>query len=297
MKRDQYIPHEVNMRQTSEMINLIQEQGMAGYGLYWGLIEYLRSQDNYIGDLRALKYLARQFRTNVNKLMQILTYYHLFELTDYTFRSRKLETLMLPLERKRKRMAEATRDKEPANSEQNSRNSLNINITSDIVKKSKVKESKESSSSQEEKMNRKDDDDVAQFPTTPLWERLVDSLCQEEQWKEIMAMRSGMGKQFIERFETILHHFKLHIQAVGSERSILSLNDAKRYFCFYITPGSNTCNRLMVELQKHNKDDPYRYEYRKDGKRMYCGIVIPDEAPPRPSDQAVWNATTNKWFY
>ena len=52
MKRDQYFPHEVNLRQTSEFMHLIEKEGMAGYGIYWGLIEYLRSQDNYTGDLR-----------------------------------------------------------------------------------------------------------------------------------------------------------------------------------------------------------------------------------------------------
>ena len=37
MKRDQYIPHEVSMRNTTEVMNLIQKEGMAGYGIYWAL--------------------------------------------------------------------------------------------------------------------------------------------------------------------------------------------------------------------------------------------------------------------
>ena len=54
MKRDQYIPHEVSMRSTSEVMNLIEKEGMSGYGIYWALMEYLRVQDGYTGDLRAL---------------------------------------------------------------------------------------------------------------------------------------------------------------------------------------------------------------------------------------------------
>ena len=45
MKRDQYIPHEVSMRSTSEVMNLIEKEGMAGYGIYWALMEYLRVQE------------------------------------------------------------------------------------------------------------------------------------------------------------------------------------------------------------------------------------------------------------
>ena len=54
MKRDQYIPHEVSMRNTSEVMNLIENEGMTGYGIYWALMEYLRVQDDYVGDMEAL---------------------------------------------------------------------------------------------------------------------------------------------------------------------------------------------------------------------------------------------------
>ena len=55
MKRDQYIPHDVSLRNTSEVIHLIEKESASGYGLYWAIIEYLRTQDNYRGDLRALR--------------------------------------------------------------------------------------------------------------------------------------------------------------------------------------------------------------------------------------------------
>ena len=102
MKRDQYFPHEVNLRQTSEFMHLIEKEGMAGYGIYWGLIEYLRSQDNYTGDFKVLKTLARQMRTKPVKLETVLRNYGLFTLTDYTFSSAKLSETMMPLENKRK---------------------------------------------------------------------------------------------------------------------------------------------------------------------------------------------------
>ena len=62
MKRDQYIPHEVSMRNTSEVMNLIEKEGMMGYGIYWALMEYLRVQDDYVGDIRSLSTLKRELR-------------------------------------------------------------------------------------------------------------------------------------------------------------------------------------------------------------------------------------------
>ena len=34
MKKDQYIPHEISMRNTPEVMNLIEKEGPAGYGIH-----------------------------------------------------------------------------------------------------------------------------------------------------------------------------------------------------------------------------------------------------------------------
>ena len=60
MKKDQYIPHEVSTRTCSQVINLIETEGCAGYGIYWALLEYLRVQENYIGDLHCSLLCLRQ---------------------------------------------------------------------------------------------------------------------------------------------------------------------------------------------------------------------------------------------
>ena len=127
MKKDQYFPHEANLRQTSEFMHLIEKEGMAGYGIYWGIIEYLRSQDNYIGDLRVLKSLSAQMRTSITRLLRILKNYGLFELTDYTFQSSKLITLMKPLESKRKLMDKRSSNDDATINLRNRRNSLQRN--------------------------------------------------------------------------------------------------------------------------------------------------------------------------
>lgn len=299
MKKDQYFPHEVSMRQTNEVIHLIDEQGMTGYGLYWCLMEYLRTQDNYIGDLRALRALAFQYKTTTPRLMRILKNYGLFMVSDTTFRSRKLEAWMEPLEKKRRlKKKDYSLDDEEMTSQYTPHNSLKINDGVSTVKKSKVKESKVNSSSTEEEGSEAAEA-LSSLTKKHAWEAYVDDLNQEQEWKELMAMRSGLKKEFFTLYPRIVQCFKDHVRSIGKESTILSLGDAKHYFCFFITPGSATYTRLLNELKKQDEDDPYRFEYRDEetGQRMYCGVVIPDDAPPRPNEQSVWNPAVGKWTY
>lgn len=45
-----YFPHDSNARQDVKILKLRIKHGWAGYGLYWGIIEALRDQDNYSFD-------------------------------------------------------------------------------------------------------------------------------------------------------------------------------------------------------------------------------------------------------
>ena len=296
MKKDQYIPHEVSMRNTTEVMNLIENEGMAGYGIYWALLEYLRTQDDYVGDLRVLKSLARQLKTKLAKIESVLNGYGLFIVTDYSFRSRKLESAMKPLEDKRKAMSKQNVGKAEANRKQNEvkpeaeRNQVpcntlktNAEMVLSKVKESKVKKSKEITSSLSSSL--------------PAWEQYVDELQQEEQWKELMAMRTGLKQQFYTLYPRIVENFKQHVRLLGNEGRILSPSDAKHYFCFFLEPGSVTFKRLVAELQKPVDKGKYKFEDRDSatGKRSYCGVPIPDDAPPRPNDQAVWS--DEKWRF
>ena len=298
MKKDQYIPHEVSMRNTTEVMNLIENEGMAGYGIYWALLEYLRTQDDYVGDLRVLKSLARQLKTKLAKIESVLNGYGLFIVTDYTFRSRKLESAMKPLEDKRKAMSKQNVGKTEANRKQNEvkpeaeHNQVpcnplktNTEMVLSKVKESKVKKSKEITSSLSSSL--------------PAWELYVDELQQEEQWKELMAMRTGLKQQFYTLYPRIVENFKQHVRLLGNEGRILSPSDAKHYFCFFLEPGSVTFKRLVAELQKPVDKGKYKFEDRDPatGQRSYCGVPIPDDAPPRPNSQAVWSEEKRKWIF
>ena len=306
MKKDQYIPHEVSMRNTTEVMNLIESEGMAGYGIYWALMEYLRVQDGYIGHLRALDTLKRQLKIRQPKLDKVLHGYGLFICVGNNFYSPKLNEVMKPFEDRRARIEAYKRKKEKENA-------LEISEVgsekSDIVSfevKGKVKgkgegEGKEdtsspiSSSSAEAVAEEK----VLSPSFVPAWERYVDELQQDEQWKELVAMRSGLKEKFSVLFPRIVEAFKRHVRAIGNEGQILSPGDAKHYFCFFLDPGSTTFKRLLDELQKPIDKGDFKYEDRDPttGQRSYCGIQIPADAPPRPNAQAVWNEEKQIWIY
>ena len=296
MKRDQYIPHEVSMRNTSEVMNLIEKEGMEGYGIYWALMEYLRTQDDYIGDIEVLKSLARQLRVRLPKLKRIMENYGLFSCTETTFLSPKLVEVMKPFEDRRARIEAYKRQKQKENSLETSKVSSEKNdIVSFEVKGKGEGKGKVTTSKEEKKV---DDAVVAPVPPVILaWERYVDELRHEQSWIEIMAMRSGLGVVFVNRFPEVLRHFKRHIQAVGNEKDIQSSSDAKRYFNNFNTPGSTTFQKLVDELQKPVDKGKYKYEDRDPvtGQRSYCGVPIPADAPPRPNNQAVW--CDGKWVF
>lgn len=289
MKIDSYFPHDTHMRHNPEIISLIESENASGYGVYWAILEYLRTQEDYKGDTRAIRGIARQIRSRLDKVIRVLNNYGLFVVEGSSFYSPALNEMMQPLEQKRAR--KKMRQKSDGMQQKNDRvfqvscKPLEISPYSDKVKESKEKK-KETSN--------KEKGDVA----VPLaWERYVDELAKEQQWKEIMAMRSTLGRVFVDRFAEVLQHFKRHVLAVGSEDRIRSLSDAKHYFNNFNTPGSPTFVRLSAELMKPVDRGKFRYEDNDPatGQRSYCGVPIPPDAPPRPNEQAVW--CEGEWVY
>ena len=296
MKKDQYIPHEISMRSTTEVMNLIEKEGPAGYGIYWALMEYLRVQDGYIGDIQALKTLKRELKIRQTKLDKVLYGYGLFVCNGNTFYSPKLNEVMKPFEQRRAKIEAYKRQKQKENSlEISDVSTKKSDIVSFEVKGKGEGKGKVTTSKEEKKV-----DDAVVVSTPPVilaWERYVDELRHEQSWIEIMAMRSGLGVVFVNRFPEVLRHFKRHIQAVGNEKDIQSSSDAKRYFNNFNTPGSTTFQKLVDELQKPVDKGKYKYEDRDPatGQRSYCGVPIPADAPPRPNNQAVW--CEDKWVF
>ena len=300
MKKDQYIPHEVSMRNTTEVMNLIESEGMAGYGIYWALMEYLRVQDGYVGDLQALAPLKRQLKIRQSKLDRVLHGFGLFVCNGNTFYSPKLNEVMKPFEQRRAKIEAYKRQKQKENSLEISKVSSEKNDIVSFEVKGKGEGKGEGKEETTSSLNKKDADAGKSLATPVLsWERHVNELRNEQSWIEIMAMRSGLGKVFVQRFDEVLQAFKEHVQSIAHESHIDSPSEAKKYFCFFNTPGSATFKRIAAMLQKPIDRGKYKHEDRDPatGKRSYCGIPIPADAPPRPNAQAAWCEEKRKWIF
>ena len=134
------------------------------------------------------------------------------------------------------------------------------------------------------------------------WQELVDGLCLESSWAEIACMKSGYGGLLSRYFKEAIGFFKQHILLYDKGPSLLNSSDVHQYFANFTVPGSRTSAFLHAELlkleaaeQSHSLD-PYRFEKRIGGQRTYMGCPIPDEAPPRPEDNAIWNDRTKQWI-
>ena len=210
-------------------------------------MKYLRVQDNYIGDLQALSSLKRQLKIRQSKLDKVLYGYGLFVCDGKTFYSPKLIEVIKPFEDRRARIDAYKRNKENAKSlEINDKTTSSNDIVSFEVKgkgEGKVKGKKE-----EETSSPISSSSPMAGEEVAAWERYIDELQQEEQWKELMAMRTELRKNFYTFSPRIATGFKQHARLPGNERQMLSPSNTKRNFCFFLYPGNVTFKRLRKEL-------------------------------------------------
>ena len=255
MKNYNFIPHAANTRSRSQVINLIEAEGATGYGFYWALLEYLRAQKHYIGDIRSIKNIARQMKVRIDKALRILNNYGLFIVEEVDFHSPFLDEKMSLMKRKYdkpcRKNVESVSENDVSVSEVPC-NTLEINGASFKEEKRKEEKRKEETTTSSSKEDVADDDVIKQP-----WESHIDSLRHEEQWKEVMTIRSGHCQNFICRFNKVLQHFKRHR------------------------------NPKRLHFEQRNP---------KTKERSYCGVHIPTGAPPKPNNKTERNEETgNSW--
>ena len=129
------------------------------------------------------------------------------------------------------------------------------------------------------------------------WESWLNEALGERSWLELQAMHSGLGGAFLPYLEVISKTFREHVLRQGTEVTICSLRDIKSYFSNFIRQGTVTNKRLRELIEKAAATDVYRFEQLVDGQRTYCGLPIPEGAPPRPAVTSVWDERKFCWEY
>ena len=129
------------------------------------------------------------------------------------------------------------------------------------------------------------------------WEGWLNEALGERSWLELQAMHSGLGGAFLPYLEVISKTFREHVLRQGTEVTICSLRDVKSYFSNFIRQGTVTNKRLRKLIEKAAATNVYRFEQLVDGQRTYCGLPIPEGAPPRPAMTSVWDERKLCWEY
>lgn len=125
---------------------------------------------------------------------------------------------------------------------------------------------------------------------------------EQSLWAEVTMMKSGFGVLIKRNWHVTLELFRDHAIANCTIGQIRCVDDAKKYFHFYVTnPTSGGMLRKALEdyERKHPQQNHYRFEDvdSVSGHRSYHGIPIPDDAPPRPNDRADWDYENECWIF
>ena len=134
MKETFYFSHDYTSRSDTKIKDLIFNHGVAGYGIYWCLIEDLYLNDNYLPfDCRRI---AHELYCDKDLVLSVLKDFDLFTIQDGFFSSQSVQ------KRLNKRNEKSEKARSNASKRWNDANAMQTQSDRNAIKESKVKESK-----------------------------------------------------------------------------------------------------------------------------------------------------------
>ena len=95
MKKDAYyFSHDANAQDDPKCMILIEQMGMEGSGIFWGLIEKLRAEKDYKLPLTVVSPFAKRWGTSKEKVETVIKSYGLFKISNNYFFSLRLKNSM-----------------------------------------------------------------------------------------------------------------------------------------------------------------------------------------------------------
>ncbi len=145
-KEAYYFSHDANAQDDPKCMLLIDQLGMEGYGIFWGLIEKLRNEPDYKLPIYVLPSLAKRWGTSKEKVQTVVSEFGLFVMDENMFFSERLQRSMLLKSEKARANAlnrwKLSDGNATAMQPHSDRNATAMQKDAIKVKKSKVKESK-----------------------------------------------------------------------------------------------------------------------------------------------------------
>lgn len=98
-----YFSHDANAQDDPKCMLLIDQLGMEGYGIFWALIEKLRSERDFKLPISIIPSFSKRWSTSPEKVLTVIKNYGLFELeSDMFFSLRLLRNMIEKSEKARK---------------------------------------------------------------------------------------------------------------------------------------------------------------------------------------------------
>lgn len=94
-KEAYYFSHDANAQDDPKCMILIDQMGMEGYGIFWGLIEKLRAEADYKLPLSVVSPFAKRWGTSKEKVETVIKSYGLFVVEEQKFFSIRLQNSMI----------------------------------------------------------------------------------------------------------------------------------------------------------------------------------------------------------
>ena len=309
-----WFKHPNDLSGDKRVSNLIDCEGGRGYGNYLYIIELLHKQTDGKLSFRQLKSMHRKGFPKAY-LEKIVRDYNLFLIEEDEFSS-AIEFC----EKKSAKCAKSTRenceqtgstlpkDSETSQNSEESKNSDNTPNDSTLERKlplARVRGEKRREDTPPIGSPKEGEEEEEKKPSPVLgWKKYLEEMVKDQFWLECVCMKSGYGKLLYRHRDEAVKEFEKHIILFDKGNEILHLKDAKRYFAYFTMEGRTTSKELrdtLLAIDARRQADnpapnPYRHEQLIDGRRTYLGCAIPDDAPPRPDENAVWNEDMNAWM-
>ena len=270
MNKHFYLKHEIMAFNDPRIQNMLRQEGGKAYGAYWYIMEKLSLLPDMEADLKYLKPFATRNFT-YPYMMKIVTKFGLFTVTDSCFSPVQLNTKCV-----------AEPQKVEGNTAENSGQNGKKYPDNDVKPGKNAGFSTKNRQTMDK--NRDGNESEINRNTLNISDLSNENLQQKENIRDIITTAAK----------------EKEISAAAIDRN--NSSDVHQYFANFTAPGSRTSAFLHAELlkleaaeQSHSLD-PYRFEKRIGGQRTYMGCPIPDEAPPRPEDNAIWNDRTKQWI-
>jgi hypothetical protein len=141
-KEAYYFSHDSNAKDDPKCVQLIEDLGLEGYGIFWMLIETLRDQPTYRYPIKLIPSLARRYNTTTPKVEVVVKNYNLFEVQNDDFFSLSLNKRMEQKEAKSLKAKESANQRWKQLHSDGNANALETHNDGNAIKESKGNESK-----------------------------------------------------------------------------------------------------------------------------------------------------------